>query len=252
MTAKFNQEFYAWIKAKKNEPLSSIGKRRLRVVEKGKEKEVTEKGSSTPALDEGCVTSSALSVEEISPHTKKCKTSDKCKEKMGANVWADAETALARANEVVMATSKVEALEAEASGLRKDLIVAMDINNSSKEKIKALTKELNAEKHLVKQRKEQLAVANQKMKSAIAKAVHAFQLMEEYSAILFGWNCKVFKLLRRYLVKHGLETDLEDLDFEAIDKEIEADKAVQAAQATASVGEDPPVPEKGGNDAPKA
>ena len=46
----------------------------------------------------------------------------------------------------VMATSKVEALEAEASGLRKDLIVAMDNNNSSKEKIKTLTEELNAEK----------------------------------------------------------------------------------------------------------
>ena len=53
-------------------------------------------------------------------------------------------------------------------------------------------------------------------------------------------------------MKHGLETNLEDLDFEAIDKEIEVDKVVQAAQATASVGEDPPVPEKGGNDAPKA
>ena len=46
----------------------------------------------------------------------------------------------------MMATSKVEALEAEASGLRKDLIMAMDDNNSSKEKIKTLTEELNAEK----------------------------------------------------------------------------------------------------------
>ena len=44
----------------------------------------------------------------------------------------------------VMATSKVKALEAEASGLRKDLIVAMDENNSSKEKIKTLIEELNA------------------------------------------------------------------------------------------------------------
>ena len=51
---------------------------------------------------------------------------------------------------VVMATSKVEALEAEASGLRKDLIVAMDEDNSSKEKIKTLTEELDAEKQLVK------------------------------------------------------------------------------------------------------
>ena len=61
---------------------------------------------------------------------------------------------------VVMVTSKAEALEAEASSLRKDLIVAMDDSNSSKEKIKILTEELNAEKHLVKQRDEQLAVAN--------------------------------------------------------------------------------------------
>ena len=94
--------------------------------------------------------------------------------------------------------------------------------------------------------------ANQKMKSTVAKAVHAFQLTEEYNAILFGWYFKGFKLLKRFLVKHGPETDLEDLDFEAIDKEIKADKAVQAAQATASAGEDPPMLKKGGTDAPKA
>ena len=63
------------------------------------------------------------------------------------------------------------------------------------------------------------------MKSAMAKAVHAFQLMEEYKAILFSWYFKGFELLRRYLVKHGPKTDLEDLDFEAINKEIEADEA---------------------------
>ena len=48
------------------------------------------------------------------------------------------------------------------------------------------------------------------------------------------------------------ETDLEDLDFKAIDKEIEADEAMQATQATTSAGKDPPMPKKGGNDAPKA
>ena len=51
-----------------------------------------------------------------------------------------------------MATSKVEVLEAVALGLRNDLIMVMDDNNSSKEKIKTLTEELNAEKQLVKQR----------------------------------------------------------------------------------------------------
>ena len=59
MTTKFNQEFYDWIKAKKNEPLSSISQRRLRIVEKKKEKEVTKKGSSASALDEGLVASPA-------------------------------------------------------------------------------------------------------------------------------------------------------------------------------------------------
>lgn len=53
-------------------------------------------------------------------------------------------------------------------------------------------------------------------------------------------------------MKHGPETDLEDLDFEVIDKGIEADEAAQATQAAASASEDPPVPEKGGTDALEA
>ena len=110
----------------------------------------------------------------------------------------------------VVATTKVKALEVKASGLRKDLIMAMDDSNSSKEKIKALTKELDAEKQLVKQKDELLAAAGQKMKNAVAKAVCAFQTTEEYNAILFGWYFKGFELLRRYLVKHGPRVDLED------------------------------------------
>ena len=123
-------------------------------------------------------------------------------------------------------------------------------NNTSKEKIKTLTKELNGEKQLVKQRAEQLAAANQKMKNFVAKAIHAFQLMEEYNAILFGWYFKGFELPRRYLVKHGPEVDLEDLDFEAIDKEIEVDEAAQASQAAVVAGNDPLESKKDGNDAP--
>ena len=53
---------------------------------------------------------------------------------------------LASEEKVVMATSKVEALEAAALGLRRDLIVAMDESNLSKEKDKALTEELDAAK----------------------------------------------------------------------------------------------------------
>ena len=67
------------------------------------------------------------------------------------------------------------------------------------------------------------------MKSAVTKAVHAFQLTNEYNAILFGWYFKGFELLRRYLVKHRPGIDLEDLDFEAINKKIEANEAAQAS-----------------------
>ena len=78
---------------------------------------------------------------------------------------------------------------------------------------------------MVKQKDEQLAAANQKMKSAVTKAIHAFQLTNEYNAILFSWYFNGFELLRRYLMKHSPRVDLEDLDFEAIDKEIKEDEA---------------------------
>ena len=48
-------------------------------------------------------------------------------------------------------------------------------------------------------------------------------------------------------MKHSPETNLEDLDFEAIDKEINADEVAQAGQAAA--GEDP-LASKKGNDTP--
>ena len=102
----------------------------------------------------------------------------------------------------------------------------------------------------MKQKDEQLTVASQKMKRAVTKAVHAFQLTDEYNAILFDWYFKGFELLRKYLVKHNPGVDLEDLDFEAIDKEIEIDETAQASQAVAIAGDDPPESEKDGNDAP--
>ena len=37
MTTKFNKEMYAKIKGKKSEPLSAIGQRKLRIIDKDKE-----------------------------------------------------------------------------------------------------------------------------------------------------------------------------------------------------------------------
>ena len=95
MTSKFNKDMYAKIKAKKNEPLSSIGQKTLRIIDKEKEreKEVAERGSSTPTLDEGRTTSPAVSLKEV-PAPKKQKTGYKGKEKVGSTIWADAEAAM--------------------------------------------------------------------------------------------------------------------------------------------------------------
>ena len=136
---------------------------------------------------------------------------------------------LANEEKAVVANSKVEALETEASGLRNDLGVAMDALNASKEKTRVLTEQLEFEKQVVKQKDDLLANAGQRMKIAVTKAVTAFQTTEEYNTILFQWYFKGFEPLRRYMIKHGSGVDLENLDFEAVDKEMEKDEATQAS-----------------------
>ena len=95
MMMKFNQEMYTKMRAKKNEPLSNLGKKVVRVVEKGT--------PVTPIASVPEVTrtaSPATSVEEITPHLKKQRLADKGKEKAdsrSSSVWDDAGLALTRA-----------------------------------------------------------------------------------------------------------------------------------------------------------
>ena len=63
---------------------------------------------------------------------------------------------LVHEEKAVVASSKVEALEAEGSHLKKDLITGMDDSNASKEKIKTLSEELKAKKLIMVQKDEQL------------------------------------------------------------------------------------------------
>ena len=92
----------------------------------------------------------------------------------------------------------------------------------------------------MKQKDDLLASVAQRMKIAVAKAVTAFQTTEEYNTILFQWYFKGFELLRRYMIKHGPGMDLENLDFEAVDKEMEEDETTQvSAQTVASTGVEP-------------
>ena len=91
------------------------------------------------------------------------------------------------------------------------------------------------------------------MKIAVAKAVTAFQTTEEYNTILFQWYFKGFELLRRYMIKHGSGVDLENLDFEAVDKEMDKDEAAHAsAQTAVSTGVEPPQAERDEGDAAQA
>ena len=107
MMSKFNKEMYKKIREKKNEPLFSIGQRKLRFTDKEKEKErekeIVERGSSTPVLElkEGQAASLGVSIEEVARPLKKQKVGSKGKDKVGSSVWSDAEAAMDRANELL-------------------------------------------------------------------------------------------------------------------------------------------------------
>ena len=107
MTSKFNKEMYKKIREKKNEPLSSIGQKKLRFTdkeketEKEKEKEIVKRGSSTPILElvDGQKASPDVSIEEVACPFKRQKVGSKGKEKVGSSFWSDAEVAVDRAHE---------------------------------------------------------------------------------------------------------------------------------------------------------
>ena len=92
---------YAKIKAKKNEPLSNLRKRVVRVVEKGTP--ITPVASIPKATR---VASPATSVEEITPHPKRQCVADKGKEKAdsrSSSVWDNAGLALTTAQDAFIA-----------------------------------------------------------------------------------------------------------------------------------------------------
>ena len=97
MATKFNQELYAKMRAKKNEPLSSLAQKHPRAA-----KEVVETTASTPVASNPKATSPTTSVKEITPCPKKAHGGDKGKSKVDASIWDDAATAIGRAHNVVI------------------------------------------------------------------------------------------------------------------------------------------------------
>ena len=89
---------------------------------------------------------------------------------------------------------------------------------------------------LMVEKDEQLLAAKEKIKTIVAKAVEAFQQTDEHNTMLFIWYFKGFELLRRYLVKHLVGVDMENLNLKEVDREMAADKA---SQSTAPEGDAP-------------
>ena len=106
MTTKFNQDMYAKMRSKKNEPLSNLGKRTVHVIGKGPP--ITPTILVAPAVPNTETTrtaSSATSVEEITtPVSKRLCLTDKGKEKVdscSSRIWDDVELVVEKAYEVV-------------------------------------------------------------------------------------------------------------------------------------------------------
>ena len=118
---------------------------------------------------------------------------------------------------VASLTSKMEAMEAETSKLKQSLIDSMGEANTLKEKVKALSDDLRAERQLTLEKDEQLLGVKEGLKTIAAKSVEAFQTTDEYNSVLFSWYFKGFELLRRYLVKHPSGMDMGKLDLEEVD-----------------------------------
>ena len=94
MTTKFNKDMYAKMRPKKDEPLSSIGKKGVCVTGKGPS--VTPVTSATPivsTVETVRAASPAPSVEEIStPSSKRLRTSGREREKADSHsstMWSD-------------------------------------------------------------------------------------------------------------------------------------------------------------------
>ena len=108
MTTKFNKDMYVKMRSKKDEPLSNIGKKGVRVTGKGPL--VTPVTSATPiisAVETVKTASPAISVEEIpTPSSKRLRMSGREREKADSHsstVWNDGGLAMDRAHGVVTA-----------------------------------------------------------------------------------------------------------------------------------------------------
>ena len=100
MTTKFNKDMYARMRSKKDEPLSTLGTKSVRITDRGVPILVALPSSPTSAL--AGVASPTPSVEELPSRNKRLRIGEKQKEKVDSrpsNVWDDAGVSVARAQD---------------------------------------------------------------------------------------------------------------------------------------------------------
>ena len=142
---------------------------------------------------------------------------------------------------VASLTSRMEALESKNSTLKKKLIDSMGKATTLKEKVKTLNGDLRAKRQLTLEKDEQLLGAKEKLKTIAARSIEAFQQTDEYNTVLFSWYFKGFELLRRYLIKHPIGVDLENLDLEEVDKKMAIDEDTQSLVPEGGATENAPI-----------
>ena len=108
MTTKFNKDMYAKMRAKKDEPLSNIGKKAVRNTRRGSP--AVPVTSVTPVVSGAETTrmaSPSTSIEELpTPASKRPRLSSKDKEKVDSRtstIWSDERLAVDRAHGVITA-----------------------------------------------------------------------------------------------------------------------------------------------------
>ena len=104
MTTKFNKDMYARMRGKKDEPLSAIGTKFVRITDRGVSVLSALPSSPTSAPARGA--SPTPSVEEVPPRNKRLRVGEKQKEKVNSRpscIWNDAGVSVARAQETFSA-----------------------------------------------------------------------------------------------------------------------------------------------------
>ena len=104
MTTKFNKDMYAQMRSKKEEPLSALGTKSVRITDRGIP--ILAVLLSSPTSAPTRVVSLTPSVEELLPRNKRLKVGEKQKEKVDfrpSSVWDDAGVSVARAQDTFSA-----------------------------------------------------------------------------------------------------------------------------------------------------